>query len=34
MLKIADPAEKKTVDEQLDAARTYWRKRVDDATAP
>lgn len=34
MLKIADAAEKKTIDEQLDAARAYWRKLVDDATAP
>lgn len=34
MLKIADAAEKKTVDEQLDAARAYWRKKVDEATTP
>lgn len=34
MLKITDVAEKKAVDEQLDAARAYWRKLIDTATTP
>lgn len=34
MLKVTDAAEKKIVDEQLDLARSFWRRKLDAATAP
>jgi hypothetical protein len=33
-LKVADAAEKKIIDAELNSARAYWRKLVDDATSP
>lgn len=34
MLKIADADEKKIVDEQIDLARNYWRRKLEAATSP
>jgi hypothetical protein len=33
-LKIADAAERTVAEEQIAAARKFWRKKVDDATSP